>query len=74
LNMESERNGLGNKRAHIIKRDNRWAVKKEGNTKATKVYETQNAAVKGAQKLRSNGHDIIIHKKDGSILNWQKKS
>ncbi len=72
--MASGKNGSGNKRAHIIKRENGWAVKKEGNSKATKVYKTQGDAVKGAQKLRSNGHDLVIHKKDGSIRDWQKKS
>jgi hypothetical protein len=60
------------KRAHVIKRESGWAVKKEGNLKATKVYKTQDAAIKGAQKLRSSGHDVIVHGRDGSIKNWQK--
>lgn len=64
----------GSKRAHIIKRDSGWAVKKEGNAKATRVFKTQDDAVKNAQKLRSSGHDVIVHKRDGSIKNWQKKS
>lgn len=71
--MASKNIESGNKRAHVIKRDNGWALKKEGNLKATKVYKTQGDAVKDAQKLRSDGHDIIIHKKDGSIYDWQKK-
>jgi len=62
------------KRAHVIKRDTGWAVKKEGNTKATKIYKTQDDAVKGAQYLRLKGHDVIIHESDGSIRDWQKKS
>lgn len=64
----------GSKRAHIIKRDSGWAVKKEGNSKATKVFKTQDAAIKGAQKLRSTGHDVVVHRRDGSIKDWQKKS
>jgi hypothetical protein len=50
----------------VISRDDGWAVKKEGNTKASKVYSTKAAAVKGA-KRSSKGHDLVIHNKDGSI-------
>ena len=60
------------KRAHVIKRESGWAVKKQGAQKASKVYTTKEAAVKGAQKLKKEGHDVVIHKKDGSIEKWQK--
>jgi len=55
-----------NKRIHVISRKGGWAVKKEGNIKASKVYSTKAAAVKGAKKT-SKGHYVVIHKKDGSI-------
>jgi hypothetical protein len=60
-----------NKRIHVISRNDGWAVKKEGNTKASKIYSTKDAAVKGARKS-SKGYDVIVHKRDGSIEKWQK--
>lgn len=59
-------------RTHIVKRDNGWAVKKEGSQRATKVYDTKEKAINGAQKEKNAGSDLIIHKKDGSIEKWQK--
>ena len=55
-----------NKRIHVISRDGGWAVKKEGNLKASKDYSTKAAAIKGA-KRSSKGHYVVIHNKDGSI-------
>ncbi|MGD0216272.1 MAG: DUF2188 domain-containing protein [Desulfobaccales bacterium] len=60
------------KRAHIISRDDGWAIKIEGNIKATKIYQKKDSAIKGARKLVEQGHDVIVHKKDGSIQNWEK--
>lgn len=60
------------KRAHIISRDNGWAIKKEGASKASKIYGDKNSAVKDSEKLRNKGHDVIIHKKDGTIQDWKK--
>lgn len=59
-------------RTHIVKRDNGWAVKKEGFLRATKIYDTKDKAINGAQKNNKAGSDLIIHKKDGSIEKWQK--
>jgi hypothetical protein len=60
------------KRTHVVKRDSGWAVKKEGTKRATKVYTTKEQAVKGAEKSRKSGSDVVIHKKDGSIQKWVK--
>lgn len=60
------------KRTHVVKRDSGWAVKKEGAQRATKVYTTKEQAVKGAEKSRKSGSDVVIHKKDGSIQQWKK--
>jgi hypothetical protein len=60
-----------NQRVHVISRKDGWAVKKEGNTKATRVFDRKEAAVDGARKL-SKGHDVIVHKKDGSIQRWER--
>lgn len=60
------------KRVHIIKRDNGWAVKKQGAQRATKIYTTKEDAKSGTKRLQREGHDIIIHKRDGSIEQWRK--
>ena len=60
-----------NGRIHVISRKDGWAVKKEGNTRASKIYSTKDAAVKGA-KRSSKGQDVVVHKKDGSIEKWQR--
>ncbi|MEX0597343.1 MAG: DUF2188 domain-containing protein [Candidatus Paceibacterota bacterium] len=60
------------KRTHVVKRASGWAVKKEGSKRATKVYTTKEQAVKGAEKSRKNGSDVVVHKKDGSIQTWKK--
>ena len=61
-----------NKRVHIISRKDGWAIKKEGKTRASKIYNNKKSAVSSARKLREKGHDVIIHKKDGSIKKWEK--
>ncbi len=58
-------------RMHIIKRDTGWAVKREGASKASKVYDTKEEAVKGTDSFSKSGHDVIIHKRDGSIEKWK---
>jgi hypothetical protein len=60
------------KRAHIIARDQGWAIKKEGSTRASSLHQDKNAAINGAKKLKQQGHDIVVHKKDGSIQRWEK--
>jgi len=60
------------KRVHIISRKDGWAVKKEGTTKASKIYKKKDSAVNDAKKLKKSGHDVIIHKKDGTIQKWEK--
>jgi len=60
------------KRVHIISRRNGWAIKKQRASRASKIYKKKETAIKKAQKLRKTGHDVIIHKKDGSIQKWEK--
>jgi hypothetical protein len=58
-------------RVHVVSRKDGWAVKTEGNAKASRLFERKEAAVEGARKL-SKGNDVIIHKKDGSIQRWER--
>lgn len=59
-------------RTHVVKRDKGWAVKKEGALRASKVHRTKEDAVRDAQKEKSKGSDIVIHRQDGSIQRWEK--
>lgn len=59
-------------RIHIVKRDEGWAVKKQGTQRASKIYKTKEDAKTGTKVLREKGHDVIIHKRDGSIEEWRK--
>lgn len=68
----AEKQSSSSKRTHVVKRDSGWAVKKEGAQRATKVYKTKEAAVKGAEKSSKSGSDLVIHKKDGTIQKWVK--
>ena len=63
---------MATERAHIVKRESGWAVKKEGNEKASKIYRTKEEAIKDSERLRDRGTDVIIHKEDGSIQDWKK--
>lgn len=73
INFKNEiESKMSNKRVHIIKREDGWAVKKQGSRRASKVYRSKEAAKQGADPLRRKGHDVIIHKGDGSIEEWKK--
>jgi len=60
-------------RYHVTKRGDGWAVKKEGSSRASKVYKTKEDATKEALKYLEKGSDVVIHDRDGSIVKWQKK-
>lgn len=60
------------RRVHVISRDKGWAVKKEGLSRATRIHRSKEAAVSSAGKLKTRGHDVIIHRRDGSIERWEK--
>jgi len=60
------------RRVHVIARDKGWAIKKEGLSKASRIHQNKEAAVSSARTLRRRGHDVIIHRKDGSIERWEK--
>jgi hypothetical protein len=57
---------------HVISRKDGWAVKREGNTRASRVFDRKEAAVEGPKKLSKGISDVIVHKKDGSIQRWEK--
>ena len=70
--MSKKPGKASSKRVHIISRKDGWAIKKQGASRASRIYQNKETAIKNAQKLRKTGHDVIIHKKDGSIQKWEK--
>ncbi|MFW1249893.1 DUF2188 domain-containing protein [Vibrio parahaemolyticus] len=56
------------KNQHVVKYPDGWAVKGEGNSKATKVTETQKQAIEAAEQIAKNQKsDTKIHGRDGKI-------
>lgn len=58
-------------RVHVTTRGTTsWAIKREGNIKASNIYPTRIEAVDAAQKLVRKGMatKVIIHNKDGRIV------
>lgn len=56
------------KNQHVVPHENGWAVKGEGNTKATVVTQTQKDANKIATEIaRSQGSEVLIHGENGRI-------
>lgn len=56
------------KNQHVVKHPNGWAVKGEGNNKATKVTKTQAEAIKVAENIaKIQQSDTKIHGQNGKI-------
>lgn len=70
--MVEKKHRAAKKRVHVISEKKRWAVKKEGLSRASRVYSTKAKAICSARRLKSVGSDVIVHRSDGSILKWEK--
>lgn len=58
----------GGKNQHVVKRDNEWAVRGEGNSRDTAHYSTQEGARQAARKIATNRKaEVLIHGRDGKI-------
>ena len=57
------------KNQHVVpSKNNGWDVKGEGNTKATKHFDTKKAAINYAREISNNQKsELIIHNNDGRI-------
>ena len=54
---------------HVVPHPDGWAVKGAGNSKATKVTDTQAEATQIAQQIARNQHsDTKIHGRDGKSV------
>jgi len=56
-------------RIHVISRNLGWALKREGNLRATRIFDTQAEAVEVAKSyLRARKTDkVVVHRRDGSV-------
>ncbi|EPM57928.1 hypothetical protein A264_18480 [Pseudomonas syringae pv. actinidiae ICMP 19071] len=56
------------KNQHVVKRDDGWAVRGEGNSKDTSHHRTQQEAADVARGIAQNQKsEVLIHGKDGKI-------
>jgi hypothetical protein len=56
------------KNQHVVPSGDQWAVRGEGNSKATRVFPKQTDAITHARDLaRSSGSELVIHGRDGRI-------
>jgi len=56
------------KNQHVVKYGNGWAIKGAGNSKATKVTNTQKEAIKITNEIaRNQKSETVIHGRNGKI-------
>ncbi len=56
------------KNHHVVPYKDGWAVKGEGNKRATSVHDTQKQATESARKIAKNqSSETVIHRPDGRI-------
>lgn len=56
-------------RIHIISRGNRWVVKKEGMSRASRILDSKKKAINNAKQKLVLGKTskIVVHRKDGTV-------
>jgi uncharacterized protein YdaT len=53
---------------HVVPYGDKWAVRREGNTKVSAVYDTKKVAVSNARHIASStSSEVVIHCSDGRI-------
>lgn len=59
---------MAKKNVHIVKHKEGWAVKKEGNDRASSVHTTQKQAIDvGRGAAQAERSELVIHGRDGKI-------
>jgi len=60
---------------HVISNGDGWAVKREGTTRATRVYLAQSTALSKAKEIvKKSGSYVVVHRKDGKIKNMLSRN
>ncbi len=56
------------KNQHVVRREDGWAVRGEGNTRDTSHHQTQQDAIAAARDVAQNQQsEVVIHGRDGRI-------
>jgi uncharacterized protein YdaT len=56
------------KNQHVVPHCGKWAIKGDGNQRASKIVTTQVEAIEVARRIaRNQGSDVVIHGRDGKI-------
>lgn len=59
---------MSKKNQHVVPHEQGWAVKGEGNSRASSVHPTQRAAIEAAREAAiSNRSEMLIHGRNGQI-------
>lgn len=59
---------MSKKNQHVVPKGSDWAVKGEGNRKATVIVDTQAEAIKIAREIAINQKsELVIHRPNGQI-------
>ena len=53
---------------HVLPNGEGWSVRRTGASRASRVYKTQNEAIRAARGIAANqGTEVYIHERDGRI-------
>jgi len=59
---------MSGKNQHVVPHEEGWAVRGEGNSRATSVHDTQRAAIEAAREIAQNQQsELLIHGRNGQI-------
>jgi hypothetical protein len=57
-----------NKNQHVVRREEGWAVRGEGNARDTSLHRTQARAIDAARDIaRNQRSEVVIHDRQGRI-------
>lgn len=59
---------MSNKNQHVVPHNGGWAVKGEGNSRASSIHDTQREAIGAAREAAiRQGSEMLIHGQNGRI-------
>lgn len=59
---------MASKSLHVVPRDRKWAVRRTGSERVTKIFDTRKEAIaRGREIARNEGTDLFIFGPDGRI-------
>jgi hypothetical protein len=59
---------MSRKNQHVVPHDGGWAVRGEGNARATSVHQRQSEAIDAGRQIAQHQHsELVVHGRDGRI-------